>query len=200
LGLRGSEKEKARIAKLEKKQKQTIEVVKIYSQENLYSKEIIPTKNAILTKPKNNSSWKMPGLNLQNFLGNMYLSGINYNFLKKKIGKDKFSISKLMSVPLAFEDKLIITDDKGTIFNISQKGKVNWKKNIYKKIYKKIYKNLSLTIHKDTIFIVDNIGFIYAINLDNGKLIWFKNHGVPFKSNLKIFDEKIFKFDLKGTP
>ena len=86
----GSEKEKARIAKLEKKQ--TIEVVKIYSQENLYSKEIIPTKNAILTKPKNNSSWKMPGLNLQNFLGNMYLSGINYNFLKKKIGKNKFSI------------------------------------------------------------------------------------------------------------
>ena len=32
----------------------------------------------------------MSGLNLQNFIGNNYLSGISNKFLKKKIGKDKF--------------------------------------------------------------------------------------------------------------
>ena len=82
----------------------------------------------------------MSGLNLQNSLGNIYLSGIENNFLKKKIGKNKFSISKVMSSPLFFNDNIIFADDSGTIFNINQKGKVNWKRNIYKKIYKKYIK------------------------------------------------------------
>ena len=38
----------------------------------------------------------------------------------------------------------------------------------------------------------DNIGFIYAIALDSGKLVWIKNHGIPLKSKIKIFDNKIF--------
>ena len=134
----------------------------------------------------------MSSLNLQNFVGNIYLSGIGNNFLKKKIGKDKFSISLVMSSPLVFNDNIIFADDTGTIFSINQKGKINWKKNIYKKIYKKIYKNLSFSIYKDNIYIADNIGFIYAISTESGKLIWLKNYEVPLKSNVKIFDNKIF--------
>jgi len=134
----------------------------------------------------------MSGLNLQNFVGNIYLSGIGNNFLKKKIGKDKFSISRVMSSPLVFNDNIIFADDTGTIFSINQRGKINWKKNIYKKIYKKIYKNLSFSIYKDKIYIADNIGFIYAISSESGKLIWLKNYEVPLKSNVKIFDNKIF--------
>ena len=60
----------------------------------------------------------MSGLNLQNFIGNLYLPKINNNFLKKKIGKDKFSISRSMSSPLITDNTIILADDKGTIFNI----------------------------------------------------------------------------------
>ena len=154
-------KKKKEFQELEKEQKRKIEVVKIYSSENLYSKEISAVSNISLTEPKTNSSWKMAGLNLQNFIGNIYLSGINNNFLKKKIGKDKFSISKVTASPLVINDNIIFADDTGTIFSISKKGKKNWKKNIYKKRYKQIYKNLSLSIYKDKIYIADNIGFIY---------------------------------------
>ena len=188
----GNEEEKKRISELEKQEKKKIDVVKIYTQENIYSKEISATKNVILTKPRKNSSWKMSGLNLQNFLGNIYLSNIDNNFLKKKIGKNKFSISKTISSPITFEHNIIFADNAGTIFSIDQRGKVNWKKNIYKKIYKKIYKNLTFSIYKDKIYVADNIGFIYAINLASGKLIWIKNHGIPLKSNIKIFDDKIY--------
>ena len=80
----GSEEEIRRISELEKKQNRKIDVVKIYSTENIYSKEIPATKSVSLTEPKKNLSWKMSGLNLQNFLGNIYLSGIDNNFLKKK--------------------------------------------------------------------------------------------------------------------
>jgi len=187
----GSKNEKKRIAELEEQQKR-IEVVKIYSSEKVYSTEVPPLKANKLSSPIKNSSWEMSGLNLQNNIGNIYLSGINHNFLKKKIGKNKFSILKVKSSPLIYENNIFFVDDTGTIFRISQRGKIIWKKNIYKKIYKKIYKNLSLTINKNKIYVADNIGFIYSISLDTGELLWIKNHGVPIKSNIKIFKNKMF--------
>ena len=187
-----SEKEKSRISKLEKEQKRQAELVKVYTSEVNPLKEIPAVKSVSLTEPKTNSFWKMSGLNLQNFVGNIYLSGIENNFLKKKIGKDKFSISQVMTSPLVFNNNIIFADDTGTVFSINQRGKINWKKNIYKKVDKKIYKNLSFSIYKDKIYIADNIGFVYAISSERGKLIWLKNYEVPLKSNVKIFDNKIF--------
>ena len=113
-------------------------------------------------------------------------------FLKKKIGKDKFSISKNSSSPLVFNKNIILSDDTGTIFSINQKGKINWKKNIYKKLYKKIYKTLTFSIYKNEIYVADNLGFIYKINVENGKVIWIKNHAIPLKSNIKIFKDKLY--------
>ena len=187
-----TEEEKEKVSELEKKQKEIIDIYKVYSSENIYSKEIFLSKNIILSKPKKNSSWKMSGLNHQNFLGNIYLSGIDNTFLKKKIGKNKFSISKIMASPLTFKNNIILSDNSGTIFNISDKGKINWKKNIYKKIYKNIYKNLNFSIYQNKIYVLDNIGFIYAISLDTGQLVWIKNHRIPLRSNIKIFENKIF--------
>ena len=101
----------------------SLNVYKIYTSENIYLKEIATTQNIKLSKPKTNTSWEMSGLNLQNFIGNLYLPKINNNFLKKKIGKDKFSISRSMSSPLITDNTIILADDKGTIFNIDKRGK-----------------------------------------------------------------------------
>ena len=188
----GEENEKKRITELDEEKKQIVNTVNIYSSENIYSKEVSLTKNIRISKPKKNLSWKMHSLNHQNFLGNIYLSGIDNIFLKKKIGKNKFSKSQIISSPLFFEGNLIFSDDKGTIFSINQGGAINWKKNIYKKIYKKINKNLVFSIYKKNIYIADNIGFIYSIDLDTGELIWVKNHGIPLKSRIKIYNNKIF--------
>ena len=188
----GSKKEKGRISQLEKEQKKIIDVTKIYSSDNFYSKEILLDQNISLSKPKKTLSWEMSGLNHQNFLGNIYLSGINEVFLKKKIGKNKFALSGVIASPLIINNNIIFSDDRGTIYNISDKGNINWKKNIYKNIYKKIYKNLIFAIYQNNIYVADNIGFIYAISLSSGKLVWIKNHGIPLKSNIKVFDNKIF--------
>ena len=188
----GSKKEKRRISELEKEQKQTKVVDYIYSSKSVYSKEISLTKKISISNPRKNLSWRMSSLNQQNFLGNIYLSGIDNIFLKKKIGKNKFPISKIISSPLVFENNIIFSDNNGTIFNINQNGEINWKKNIYKKIYKKVYKNLVFSIYQNNIYVADNIGFIYSIGLNNGKLVWIKNHGIPIKSNIKIYKNKIF--------
>ena len=65
-------KKRKRISKQEQ-QKSKSEVINIYSSKDYFLKEIPPTKNVNLTKAKKNSSWKMSGLNLQNFFGNIYL-------------------------------------------------------------------------------------------------------------------------------
>jgi len=184
--------ENKRVVELEKKQQTEINRIKIYSSENSYSKEVILNKEISLSPAKKNSSWEMSGLNYQNFIGNIYLPGINNIFLKEKVGKNKFSLSKVTASPLIYKNYILLLDDRGTIFNISRNGEKIWKKNIYKKIYKKIYKNLSFAIYKNIIYVSDNIGFIYAINLDNGKLLWIKNHGVPLKSKIKVQNDMIF--------
>ena len=41
----------------------------------------------------------------------------------------------------------------------------------------------------------DNIGFVYAFDFINNKVIWAKNNKIPFRSNLKIIDEKLVVAD-----
>jgi len=190
-----SEEEKERVDELEKKQREIIDTVKIYSSENLLLKEKSLNDEIVLSNSKKNKSWEMSGLNNKNFIGNIYLSGIDNIFLKKRIGKNKFSHAKNITSLLISNSNIILSDDSGAVFNINQSGKINWKKNIYTKIYKRINKNLTYAIYKNKIYIADNIGFIYALNLNNGELIWIKNHGVPIKSKIKIFKDKIFLID-----
>ena len=188
---KGDEKEKERIAKLEKEQKNK-EIIKIYSSEKTLLKEITSSRGNKLSSPSKNLSWEMAGLNNQNFTGNIFLSGIEQTFLKKKKGKNKYKLSKIISSPLITNDDIIYSDNTGTIFSINKNGVLNWKKNIYKKIHKKIYKNLVFSMYKNKIFVADNIGFIYAITVQTGELVWIKNHGTPIKSNIQIYKNKIF--------
>ena len=88
----GAKSEKRRISELEKKQNQTIYTDKIYSSENIYSEEKTLVKKISLSKSKKNQSWQMSGLNHQNFLGNIYLSGTDNIFLKKNRKKQIFYI------------------------------------------------------------------------------------------------------------
>ena len=191
----GGKKEKERISELEKKQKEIIEIEKVYSTNDIYDKEVSLTKSINLSQPKNNQVWKMSGLNHQNFTGNIFLDGIDNIFLKKKIGKNKFSISSIVSSLLYFENNMFFSDDVGTIFSANQFGSINWKKNIYTKAYKKINKKLIFSIYKNDIYVADNIGFVYSLNLNNGNLNWVKNYSIPLKSNIKVFNNRIYLID-----
>jgi len=188
----GNKKEKKRVSELELEQRKVVDIVKVYSSDDFFSKEVSLNNNIVLTKAKNNTNWKMSSLNYQNYLGNIYLSGIDNTDLKKKIGKNKFSLSKIMASPLIYNKYIFLSDDTGSIYKIANNGRVIWKKNIYKKIYKKIYKNLNFAIDNDKIYIVDNVGFIYVLSVNTGELIWLKNHGIPIKSNIKVFENKIY--------
>ena len=187
-----SAKEKKRISDLEKEQKEILKVEKIYSSDATFQKEVVLKKSIDLSKPYNNQSWAMPNLNQQNLLTNLYLSGVDNVFFKKKIGKDKFSIGRITTSLLVNENNIIFSDDTGTIFYTSERGRIIWKQNIYKKAYKKINKNIFFSIYKNIIYVADNIGFVYSIDSKDGKILWIRNYEVPIKSSIKVFGNKIF--------
>ena len=190
-----SEKQKIKLEKLEKKQKSIIKTTKIYSSENLYNKEINLDKSIILSKPKKNLSWLTSSFNHQNSIGHLHLSGLENIFLKKKIGKNKFISYQEVTNVLAYNKNLVFSDDKGNIFNINKLGTVIWKKNIYNKAYKKLFKSLRISINKNKLYVSDNLGFVYSINLSDGNLEWFKNYDTPAASHIKVSNDFIFLID-----
>lgn len=158
--------------------------------ENKFNK-IIPfdNKNKFqLLQPINNLEWNDVFFGLNNNLKNFQYDDLNKIILKSK----KLSNNKVFERILFANNHLIINDEKGNIiiYSISRK-KTIYKFNFYKKKYKKIKKKLNLIIENDIIYVSDNIGYLYSFNYKHNKLVWAKNYKIPFRSNLKIFNNKI---------
>ena len=103
----GSEKEKKRISEIEKKQKKIIDTVKLYSSENLYTKELHTIKNIVLSEPKKT------------------FNPLFLRYLNKFLFKLLFGIAKIISL-IVFTD-LILSYIKSIIllfpiFNKTLKG------------------------------------------------------------------------------
>jgi outer membrane protein assembly factor BamB len=92
-----------------------------------------------------------------------------------------------------YKNNLISYDHNGTIFIYSlDLNKKIFKYNFYKKNFKNFNKEIYLTINENTLYVADNLGYMYAFNLDNNNIIWAKNYGIPFRSNLKFINNQIF--------
>ena len=140
-----------------------------------------------------NSNWADEFFNLNNNIPNISYKN-NKILVSKilKISKLKYSKDRLIR-PLIYNQKIILTNNKGIIYIfslITQKKLFEF--NFYKKKYRKYKKEIYLIIKDNTIFAADNLGYMYAINIENQKIIWAKNFGVPFRSNIKIIDNLIF--------
>ena len=123
-----------------------------------------------------------------NNISNFSYSG--NNILVSKSSK----LNKLLSNKniVFYKDNLINYDHKGKIFiySLSQKKKI-FEYNFYKKKFKKFKKIIYLAVDKDILYAADNLGYVYAINIESESLIWAKNYGIPFRSNIKVIDGQI---------
>ena len=43
------------------------------------------------------------------------------------------------------------------------------------------------------------MGYLYAININSGDLLWAHNFKVPFRSNIKITEDKILMADINNN-
>jgi len=162
----------------------------IYSEE----KESLNTDNFEIDAPFKNINWLQQFGTSTNNISNSSYSG-NKMLLSRSSKLSRFSSAKNQSNTniIFYEDNLISYDHKGTIFiySLNLKKKI-FKYNFYKKNFKDFEKKIYLIISEDTLYAADNLGYLYAINLNNKSLIWAKNYGIPFRSNLKIVNTQIF--------
>lgn len=158
-------------------------------------KKTIPYNNKFAfksTKPITNNEWKDIFYSSNNNFSNFAYDNKNQKIFKsKKITKNKVNNYKI------FENgNLIVSDEKGNIiiFSVDENKKIA-KFNFYKKKFKKIRKKLNFIVHKNIIFVADNLGYLYSYNYKLEKLLWAKNYKSPFRSNLKIFKNRLIVSD-----
>ncbi len=140
-----------------------------------------------LSKIKKTLSWEYPHLNLKNFYANLYFNE-NLNFFSTK----KLSNKKLEKEILYKNQKLIFRDIKGTIYVYSLSDNSIKKFNFYKKKYKNFKLKTFVALSDSSIYVADNMGYAYCLELESASLKWAKFYEIPFMSNIKIDDKKIF--------
>ena len=160
----------------------------------IFKKEIKIKKNFNFNLPSlyDNSEWKDIFFNQSNNSKNFKYSNLNRkSFHSKKITKNKVDNYILFE-----NDNIISTDQSGNINIHSLIEKRNiYKFNFYKKRFKKNIKKLNVIVENGIIYASDNLGYLYSLNYKEKKILWAKNFKIPFRSNLKIFENKLILSD-----
>lgn len=168
----------------------------IFKKENDVSKDInlLSSKRLIFEKSKVKSQWNQRFQNRFNDTNNFAF--LNQGEIKKF---SKISRHKINKNILFYKNNLFFSDIKGNIGVLSlTKNKIIYKFNFYKKKLKKQNKNIKLIIKDDIIVAADNFGYIYSLDYKKNKIKWAKNYLLPFRSNLKILDNRLFLSDEKN--
>ena len=168
---------------------------KLFEDTEIYEKEFNPELKIRLKNNFKKNSF------VNNLLNNNGV--IQFNGKLSKISKYRFSkISQFdyyqPELLITKKNTLIFFDEKGTILNFSDNGKLIWKNNIYSKNDKKNNPILYFASNDQTLVVSDSIAKYYAINLNNGELLWSKNNSAPFNSQVKIFKDKFFTIDFEN--
>ena len=156
-----------------------------------------PFKNEIKIKDgfKFNIPVSYSNLEWTDIFYNQYNNSKNFKFSElnqKTFRSGKTTRNKIDNYILYENDNVILTDQSGDInvYSLSNKKKIlNF--NFYKKKYKKNLKILNIIVEKNIIYVSDNLGYLYSLDYYNKKILWAKNFKIPFRSNLKIFKDKL---------
>ena len=165
----------------------------INTSNNNLLKEILPDKNLkfILNPPIKNLEWTDVYYDKSNNFDHF-----SYSDQKTLVTKSrKISRYELSPKILFQENTLFLTDIKGNLIIYSIDKNSILKFNFYKKKYKKIKKKLNFIIENNIIYISDNLGYVYAFDYYKNSLQWAKYYKIPFRSNLKIYQNKLITSD-----
>ena len=135
-----------------------------------------------------NLEWTDIFYNQNNNSKNFKFSELNQKFFRS----GKTTRHKISNYILYENDNVISTDQSGNInvYSLLNKKEI-LKFNFYKKKFKKNLKILNIIVEKNIIYVSDNLGYLYSLDYYNKKILWAKNFKIPFRSNLKIFKDKL---------
>ena len=159
----------------------------LYTKDKTFDAIISPKKNLLVkVEPiKKNMIWDDEFYNNTNNFS--YQNNNEIIFKSKKLSRNKINKNFLFD-----KKNIVLADSKGFIIIYSIKEqKIIYKYNFYKKKFKKIKKKLNIIVEKNIIYVSDNMGYLYALDYVKKKIIWAHDYKIPFRSNIKIIDDKI---------
>lgn len=170
----------------------------VYENENFFNQTKLIDKKFtfILTTPKSPKIWNNFYYNESNNFDNFsYTDNNQLIFQSSKVSR------YLISNNILFINNLLITSDsKGNIIVYSLKNKkILHKYNFYKKKYKNLEKKLNIIIKDNLLYVSDNFGYLYVYDYLLNKIKWAKKFNAPFRSNIKIKNNKLFLADENNT-
>lgn len=150
----------------------------------------------ILTSPKSTNIWNNFYYDKSNNFDNFsYTDNNQLIFQSGKVSRHEVSNDILF-----IKNLLITSDSKGNIIVYSLKNKkILHKYNFYKKKYKNLEKKLNIIIKDNQLFVSDNFGYLYVYDYLINKIKWAKKFNAPFRSNIKIRNNKLFLADENNT-
>jgi len=176
------------------KEEKKIIIKELFEEEKALEKEFNPSLKINLSAKLIDNSF------VNNFDNNN--GRVNYNGTLKSISRFKFSkidnFNQLEPEIIFDKNNIIFFDDKGSILKFDNFSKLIWKKNHYTKAEKKSKPILFFANNRDILVVADSIAKYYAININNGELLWNKNNSAPFNSQVKIYKDKFFAIDFEN--
>ncbi len=168
------------------------------SQKKSFYKIINPPSDLkiLLNKPVVNLKWTD-----EFYKENNNLDNFSYKNQNKIIFRSKKLTKYNVNEKILFDgENLILNDDGGNIiiYSLDRQDRI-FIFNFYKKKFKGIKKNLNLIVQNKIIYAADDMGYLYALDYSKQKLIWAHNYKVPFRSNLKIIDNKVVVSDQNNS-
>ena len=163
-------------------------------------------KNKEIIKEDFNKNIK---INLSKKIKNNKFKELRNNYGREEFDSDLNSVSKYKIKKIKnfsnFEPRivfnpegLIFFEKEGTLKKYDYSQELIWKKNIYTKQEKKSDILIDLAYVNDILIITDNLAKYYAVNPQNGELIWSKTNLTPFNSQIKIYKDKFYIVDYEN--
>ncbi len=172
----------------------SVKLIKLSDSQSLIDAELNPDLEINLNfEPIKNNNWLMSGKNYANSVNHLKFDGNLQKFSKLKF--EKIENKFIKENPLIIKENYLITvDGEGSILKFVN-NKIQWNRNIYSKKEKKKIDNISLTLFKEKLYAIDNLGKYYVLDVNTGRTIWIKQHKALFNSQIKVLKNKIFAVD-----
>jgi len=149
-------------------------------------------------------------INLSKIIKNNKFKELRNNYGREKFDSNldnvsKYKIKKIKNFSnfeptIVFNsDGLIFFEKDGALIKYDYSQELIWKKNFYSKQEKKSDILLKIAYENDILIITDNLAKYYAVNTQNGELLWSKTHLTPFNSQIKIYKDKFYIVDYENT-
>ena len=159
------------------------ERVYLNERDNFLAKEINKKKRISIKKFYKYKDWSQKNHNSRN---EIYPS-------KVKLDKSNLKVNGKFQKITKIGNKIITIDNKSNIKIYDLNFKVLNKIKLYKR---KIYKNYTILFNiatlENSLIVADNLGNIHGLSIKNLQVLWKKELGVPFKSNIKFYKDDLY--------